>query len=243
MLHVHLLVLGAISLLVGATGCHHRGRASPPERIVGFGDSITRGYGVADGEGWVERLAGDLRGDPATATIAVFNAGGNANTSAEGLARFERDILPHLPALVLIEFGGNDAVDDERHVSVDRFEENVREIHRRVTAGGGSIILVTFPPIINAWHGAGAKPYYLERGGLDREVERYRERTRILARQLKVPLFDLDRFLRDRIAADGAATVIDPDGVHLTPAANRLVAERVQAFLRESGHLPRRPGQ
>jgi lysophospholipase L1-like esterase len=236
-----LLLPGVIALLaVTAAGCRHSGRATPPERIVAFGDSITRGYGVAAGEGWVERLSDDLRRDPKTAAISVFNAGGNANTSAEGLARFDRDVLPHLPALVLVEFGGNDAVDDHRHVGVDRFEENLREIHHRVTTHGGEIILVTFPPVIDAWHVSGAKPYYLKRGGLDHEVERYRERTRTLAREMKLPLFDLDQFVRRSIATDGAATWIDPDGVHLTPAANRAIADRMLAFLRQSHHLPPR---
>ncbi|MFZ4694539.1 MAG: DUF2961 domain-containing protein [Verrucomicrobiia bacterium] len=38
----------------------------------------------------------------------------NGNTSAEGLKRIEADVLVHMPGLVLVEFGGNDAVHDAR---------------------------------------------------------------------------------------------------------------------------------
>jgi len=72
--------------------------------IVAFGDSITCGYGVPAGAGWVELLPG-LLNQSTSQTVAVFNAGGNGNTSAEGLKRIKKDVLAHMPGLVLVEFG------------------------------------------------------------------------------------------------------------------------------------------
>lgn len=193
--------------------------------LVAFGDSITRGYAVPDGAGWVELLAGLL---PA---VQVVNAGGNGNTSAEGLARIATDVLPHLPALVLVEFGGNDAVHDARAVSVDEFGRNLLTIARQVRNTGGEIVLLTFPPIINDWHATHADPYYAPWGGLDPCVEAYRQRTRETAQRLGCPLFDLAVFLGERIAGGDTERFIQRDGVHLTPEANRLVAAAVVDFL------------
>ena len=208
-------------------------------RLVAFGDSITRGYAVPDGAGWVELLSGLL---PA---VRVVNAGGNGNTSAEGLQRFETEVLPHLPGLVLVEFGGNDAGHDARAVSVDAFERNLLAIADQVRSNGGEIVLLTFPPIINAWHTARSDPYYAPWGGLDPCVDAYRQRTREVAQRLGCPLFDLDEFLRKLIAGEKPETFIQPDGVHLTPEANRQIAAAVLQFIenlsRSTWNYPKQP--
>jgi lysophospholipase L1-like esterase len=112
-------------------------------------------------------------------------------------------------------------------------------IHRAVTAGGGAVILITFPPIINEWHAFGRDPYFVARGGLDRDVDHYRERTRLVAQRLDVPLFDLDQLLRAKMKEKGPKSCIAPDGVHLTPEGHALVSEAMQAFLVGQGWIPR----
>ena len=203
------------------------------DSVVAFGDSITRSYGVPAGSGWVELLPGLLKakGEPA---ISVFNAGGNGNTSAEGLKRIQEDVLSHMPGLVFVEFGGNDAVHDARAVSVDDFEKNLLEINKQVMAKGGKIVLVTFPPVVNEWHAYRNDPYYAKWGGLDQCVEQYRRKTSELAKSLGCPLFDLDLFLRKQIEKNGREHCIAKDGVHLTAEANRLVAEAALDFIGEN---------
>jgi lysophospholipase L1-like esterase len=166
----------AIAAIVGFFGGCQRSAHTrrPPPSIVAFGDSITRGYGVPVGTGWVELLSARLQGTPEKPGVSVFNAGGNGNTSAEGMSRIEADVLPHLPGLVLVEFGGNDATHDARHVTVDDFERNLLTICQRVWGRGGDIVLVTFPPIINAWHLSHSDAYYDRWGGLDQRIEQYR---------------------------------------------------------------------
>lgn len=227
---IRIVFLFAGFLACGA-GCHHV--SAPPSaemRAVAFGDSITHGYGVPQGLGWVELLSARYR-ENGSHRVTLINAGGDGNTSTEGLRRLETDVLSHRPGLVLVEFGGNDATEGVRNVTLDDYERNLRAIHRAVIASGGKMVLLTFPPVINSWHVDGGKPYFLERGGLDQEVERYRQRTRQLAQQLGLPLFDLDRFLRDLMELHGPARYIASDGVHLTPAGNRLVAESIEKFL------------
>ena len=201
------------------------------KNVVAFGDSITRGYAVPVGAGWVELLVATLKTDGGEGSIAVFNAGGNGNTSAEGLKRIEADVLAHMPGLVLVEFGGNDAVHDGRAVSVDEFERNLLTIREKVQSRGGDVVLVTFPPVINEWHSTRADTYYAKWGGIDQCVEEYRQRTRDVAKRLGCPLFDLDLFLRQRMAEQGREIFLNKDGVHLTPEANKQVAEAVRKFL------------
>jgi len=215
----------------------NRPRAEAPKCIVAFGDSITRGYGVPAGAGWVELLPDLLKKEFPEQAVPVVNAGGNGNTSAEGLARIARDVLAQMPGLVLVEFGGNDTVHTKRAVSVDAFERNLLAIHEAVAGRGGSVVFVTFPPVINEWHSFRSDPYYQQRGGLDQCVEQYRQRTRDVAKRLGRPLFDLDRFLRERIKDTKPDAVIARDGVHLTPAANRLVAGAIVGFLRDNNLL------
>jgi lysophospholipase L1-like esterase len=212
-------------------------RAAVQNSVVAFGDSITRGYGVPPGAGWVELLPGLLKKEFPEQAARVFNAGGNGNTSAEGLARIEADVLARMPGLVLIEFGGNDAVHTSRNVSVDDFERNLLAIHEAVVGRGGSVVFLTFPPVINQWHSSRSNPYYNKWGGLDQCVEQYRQRTQDVAKRLNSPLFDLDRFLRERIKAEGPDAVIARDGVHLTPAANQAIAAAVVEFLQKNDRL------
>lgn len=201
--------------------------------IVAFGDSITRGYGVPDGEGWVELLAEAMNTGDKKGRVSVFNAGGNSNTSTEALHRIGSDILVHLPGLVLMEFGGNDAVHSARAVSVDQFEENLLSMIETIRQHGGRTILMTFPPVINSWHAWNPQPYYERWGGVDQCVERYRQCTRKMAASKKIPLFELDHFLRRQIAEQGQSALIQPDGVHLTTKAHRLISVAVRYFLKE----------
>lgn len=227
-------------VLVALGGCHSRipPPAVPPKAIVAYGDSITRGYGVPTGQGWVEQLSSCLQAKALPPGIAVFNAGGNGNTSREGLERIASDVVPHLPGLVFVEFGGNDAVEGKRHVSPEEFERNLLTIHDAVKGHGGEIVFVTFPPVIDSRHAFGTDPYFVAQGGLDRAVERYRQRTRDVAARLGSPLFDLDRLLRHKTEAKNKEELTAPDGVHLTAAANEVVAHMILEFLHNSGRLP-----
>ena len=200
--------------------------------LVAFGDSLTRGYGVPLGAGWVELLAERLKDDKTGKAIPVFNAGGNGNTSTEGLNRIESDVLVHMPGLVLVEFGGNDVVHDARAVSVDQFKDNLLTIIKKIRSRGGAVALLTLSPIINEWHAWSSDPYYARWGGIDQCIEQYRQANRDVAKLQTVPLFDLDRFLRPLIAEKGQTAFILPDGVHLTPAANQLIADAVLKFLK-----------
>lgn len=187
--------------------------------LVAFGDSITGGYGVSEKDRWTAVLEGSLPG------FGIHNAGVNGNTSREGLARFDKDVNPHLPAIVLVIFGGNDPINDPaRKVDMYEFRENIRDIVCLVERSKGTCILGTFPPIINEQHFTSDDPYFTERGGLDAVVASYRAITREIAIEMRLPLFDLERGACRWMAQYGSDAIILDDGVHWTEFAHRLAS-------------------
>lgn len=99
--------------------------------IVCFGDSITAGYGVRPEEAFPSLIAERL-------DMPVINAGRSGDTTYDGLARLERDVLAYDPRVVLVEFGGNDF-----RKKVDT-EETIRNLQRMVECitGRGAIVVV-----------------------------------------------------------------------------------------------------
>ena len=197
--------------------------------VVGFGDSITAAGRQPAPRRWLGVLEALLARSLPRRRFRFVNAGGGGNTSREGLARIEADVLGQSPDLVLVQFGGNDATADiARHVLPSEYESNLGTICSLVGARtGADVVLLTFPPVINAWHARGAHPFFEPWGGLDECIEIYREITRSFATQEGLSLVDLDRALR-RVCDDrGPESVILPDGVHLTEAGNEVVAQAV----------------
>lgn len=78
--------------------------------IVAFGDSLYAGYGLGKGDSLPARLEEELRTAGINAT--VINAGVSGDTSAAGRQRlaFTLDGLVRAPDLVILGFGGNDAL-------------------------------------------------------------------------------------------------------------------------------------
>lgn len=109
-----------------------RNLQSRGEPIVCFGDSLTEGVGAGTGEDYPSILARQLR-------LPIINAGRRGDTSADGLARLERDILARNPRLVVILFGGNDFL---RQLPLSETGKNLEEIVRRTQERGAMVVLV-----------------------------------------------------------------------------------------------------
>ena len=76
-----------------------------PLIVVALGDSLTAGYGLAEGEGFVPQLQQWLAANGSDAT--VVNAGVSGDTTAGGLARLDWSLTPETDALI-VTLGGND---------------------------------------------------------------------------------------------------------------------------------------
>ena len=97
-----LLLAFAASLMLPSVA----GAADPVLLVVG--DSISAGYGLAKGQGWVDLLAARLAQQGRHER--VINASISGDTTAGGRARLAALLREHRPAIVVIELGGNDAL-------------------------------------------------------------------------------------------------------------------------------------
>lgn len=80
--------------------------AAAEVRILALGDSLTAGYGVPEGEGFVPQLQAWLRAHGA-ADVVVVKGGVSGDTTAGGLARVNWALQDDIDA-VIVELGAND---------------------------------------------------------------------------------------------------------------------------------------
>lgn len=80
--------------------------AAPSVLVVG--DSISAGYGLSKGEGWVDLLAARLAKEGYREQ--VVNASISGDTTSGGRARVAALLRERRPSIVVIELGGNDAL-------------------------------------------------------------------------------------------------------------------------------------
>ncbi len=76
-----------------------------PLKLLALGDSLTQGYGLAQGEGLVPQLEAWLQAEGRM--VEVINAGVSGDTTAGGLARVEWS-LGDDPDAMMVVLGGND---------------------------------------------------------------------------------------------------------------------------------------
>ncbi len=76
-------------------------------RLLAFGDSLSAGYGLATGEGFVDQLETALR--KKGMDVAVLNGGVSGDTTAGGLARLDW-MLSDGPDAVIVALGANDGL-------------------------------------------------------------------------------------------------------------------------------------
>ena len=107
-----------------------------PATVVALGDSLTAGYGLAEGEGLVPQLQAWL--DAAGAEAVVVNAGVSGDTTAGGLARLDWALSPETDA-VIVTLGGNDLL---RGIDPAASRANLDAILTAVRGRGLPVLLV-----------------------------------------------------------------------------------------------------
>jgi acyl-CoA thioesterase-1 len=113
-------------------------RAAEPPVILVLGDSLSAGYGLVPGQGWVSLLQQRLKQEGYG--HRVVNASVSGETTDGGLARLDRALATHRPGIVILELGGNDGL---RGLPVARVETNLGLLISKSRAAGAQVLLLT----------------------------------------------------------------------------------------------------
>ncbi|MDC0738970.1 arylesterase [Cognatishimia sp. SS12] len=104
--------------------------------LVAMGDSLTQGYGLPQGEGFVPQLDAWLKAQGAE--VRVINAGVSGDTTAGGLARVNWTLTEEVDAMI-VALGGNDML---RGVDPAHSRDNLAGILSAADAAEVEVLLV-----------------------------------------------------------------------------------------------------
>ncbi len=135
-LGVGLLFLAAV--FCGCTRSDIANLGARGKNIICFGDSITKGKGVKLDQSYPAALA-------RMTNYPVINAGINGDISSEAVKRVQADVLERDPLLVLIEFGGNDYLNE---VPLAETIKNVEEMIKLIQAQGAMVAIVDISNVL-----------------------------------------------------------------------------------------------
>jgi acyl-CoA thioesterase-1 len=180
--------------------------AQPPAIMV-LGDSLSAGYGLPQGKGWVDLLQQRLERE--NYTYRVVNASISGDTTLGGRNRVAEALAQHRPRIVILELGSNDGL---RGQPLDAMRENLVAIARACRAAKAKVLLV----------GMRMPPNY----GLD-YTEKFHASFVAVAKQIRAPLvpFLLEGFAQRR-------DLFQADGIHPDVEAQKLMLDNVWGKLR-----------
>ena len=108
--------------------------------ILAIGSSSTKGVGASDpAHTYPALLAEELRHRWPQLAVTVINKGVSGETASEMLARFERDVLPYRPQLVIWQTGSNQALRSRR---IEGYADTIREGISRLKAARVDVVLM-----------------------------------------------------------------------------------------------------
>lgn len=170
---------------------------------MAFGDSLTAGVA---GRSYPDDLQ-DLLNEHGY-QYRVENQGVSGDTTTDGLARIDNVIAEH-PALVLLEFGGNDGL---RGIPVESTRKNLQQMIIQLKQANIPVVLlgITLPPNYGPDY---IKPF----------TAMYPE----LAKKYNLPLMP---FLLIHVYRNPG--MMQPDGIHPSGEGNKIVARDVFELIR-----------
>jgi acyl-CoA hydrolase len=200
-------ILAAL-LLLAACGSPREALLPPGSAVLIIGDSITAGFGVDSAQAWPAQL------EERTGWHVVA-AGVSGDVTAGGRDRLPALLDEAMPALVIVELGGNDML---RHAPESQIVANLEAMIRAARDRGAKVVLMAVPQpsALGALTGLSAADLY-----------------RDVARRDKVPL--IERALPDVLS--DAKLKLDP--LHPNVEGHRVLAERAQQELARIGFAAR----
>ncbi|PKM44054.1 MAG: arylesterase [Gammaproteobacteria bacterium HGW-Gammaproteobacteria-1] len=190
-----------VALLLLIVACN-----SQAGTLLVLGDSLSAGYGLEPGQGWVVLLQQRLEqhGLP----HRVVNASISGETTAGGLVRLAALLDQHRPDWLLLQLGANDGL---RGLSLAAMRDNLDRIVMRAGQRGIKVVLIgmQIPPNYGRVYTEGFSTVY-----------------RDLAAKYRLPFVP---FLMARVALD--PELIQPDQLHPNAAGQPLLLDTVWPVL------------
>jgi acyl-CoA thioesterase-1 len=169
--------------------------------LICFGDSLTAGYGTDPGQSFPDYLQSDL--DGLHYNYRVVNEGISGNTTKDGVERVATILALH-PAVVVVEFGGNDGL---RGLPIADTRANLDKIVGELKDSGAHVVLagITLPPDYG--------PDY---------ITQFNQTYQLIAKKYRVPMLP---FLLKNVY--GVPGMMQRDQTHATARGNQIVARNV----------------
>jgi acyl-CoA thioesterase-1 len=183
------------------------GMSAQPPAIMVFGDSLSAGYGLPQGKGWVDLLRQRLERE--SYAYRLVNASISGETTLGGRNRLAEALAQHRPRIVILELGANDGL---RGQALDAMRENLIAMARACRAAKAKVLLV----------GMRIPPNY----GPD-YTEKFHASFVAVANKMQAPLVP---FLFEGFAA--RRDLFQSDGIHPDVDAQRLMLDNVWEKLR-----------
>ena len=190
-----------LALILGLTPM-----AAMAASIVVIGDSISAGYGIDAGQGWVNLL--QKKFNPPQGGYVISNESISGDTSAGGLARIDRILARHKPAIVILELGANDGL---RGLTPQAMKSNLTEMIQRSRQAGAKVLLL----------GMKIPPNYGKR-----YIEMFYNVYPQLSAELNVPLVP---FILEDVALK--PELMQADGLHPNEQGQTPIVEKVWPYL------------
>jgi len=170
--------------------------------ILVVGDSLSAGYGLAPGQGWVTLMERRLKHEGYG--HRVVNASVTGETTDGGVQRLDRALARHRPGVVIIELGANDGL---RGLPVSRVRSNIELMIMKSRAAGAAVLMIAIrvPPNYGERYTTAFQGIYPE-----------------LAARYRIGVASL---LTDDVALNFA--LFQPDGIHPTATAQPLLVDNL----------------
>ena len=191
------------------------------EAIAFLGDSITQG-GAGPG-GYCRLIDEAIAKGNADKGVKIIYAGISGHKVPDLQGRLDRDVLAKKPTVVFIYIGINDVWHSAsgHGTPKDKYEAGLRDLIKRITAAGATVVLAT-PSVIGEKTDGSNK--------LDKMLDEYSEVSRKVAADTGVQLCDLHQAFAEHLKKNNPDNkergILTGDGVHLNAAGNRFVADR-----------------
>jgi acyl-CoA thioesterase I len=174
--------------------------------LVCYGDSITAGYGLDEDKAYPALLENLL--DARGYNDKVVNQGTSGATTKDAVAELPNVLRLH-PAIVIVEFGGNDGL---RGLPIDQSERNLDQVVSALESAHIKVVVagITLPPEYGTDY-----------------IHSFEQMFRVVAARHHVILIPM--LYKDLVHVPGT---IQGDGIHPTAKGSAIIADTVFAALK-----------